>query len=291
MAEQRGDAWVRYCPKCGKECVSSGRRAKYNCMEAERMGRTCKSCGASRGSGKDNPFYGKRHSKEMKNKMSLAAKERQSKRSESEKLEFKIKMRDVYEKHHAGKPRLSHHEYWRLKYDEDEVEELIAKESERKSRASSGKNNPMYGRPSPGGSGVGWKGWLDGKFFRSLRELRFMLDNPSAISAETNDWRAKFIWLNNDRTTVADFLILERMEVHECKPTRLHGTPLVQEKARAMRALAESRGWSFFLTDPGIVQYDDLKALIQEGRVRLTEKSKEIFDGNADAFEGSAGGG
>ncbi|MBR4316812.1 MAG: hypothetical protein IKP65_07630 [Alphaproteobacteria bacterium] len=37
------------------------------------------------------------------------------------------------------------------------------------SEKSKGKNNPMYGKPAPKGSGNGVSGWYKGWFFRSLR--------------------------------------------------------------------------------------------------------------------------
>ena len=47
------------------------------------------------------------------------------------------------------------------------------------SNASKGKNNPMYGKPSPQGSGNGWSGWYKGIYFRSLLYSSFMssIDN------------------------------------------------------------------------------------------------------------------
>ncbi len=38
-----------------------------------------------------------------------------------------------------------------------------------------GEGNNMYGRPSPQGSGNGWSGWYKERYFRSLRELMFLI--------------------------------------------------------------------------------------------------------------------
>ena len=34
----------------------------------------------------------------------------------------------------------------------------------------------MFGRPTPQGSGNGWKGWYKGWFFRSLKELSYVVN-------------------------------------------------------------------------------------------------------------------
>ena len=189
----------------------------------------------------------------------------------------------------SANPQVSLAEHWRRKHAPEEAAAREALWRERESRASTGRGNPMFGRPSPGGSGYGWKGWLDGRFFRSLRELRFMLDHPLAETAESDRWRASFEWRGSERTTVADFILSADRVLVECKPSRLHQTPLVTAKARALCALAESRGWRFKLTDPGIVLHAELSQLIGAGRVVLTSKSKEKYHVHLDSRKRNTG--
>ena len=48
------------------------------------------------------------------------------------------------------------------------------------SKASSGENNPMFGRPSPNKSGAGIGGWYKEKiYFRSILELSFIIMNET----------------------------------------------------------------------------------------------------------------
>jgi hypothetical protein len=266
------DLWCRRCPLCA-EVVKT--KVKGNAKAADQGARKCKTCASKPENnpryGKPGTMSGKRHSESALSKLRALDK------SHLKCEQFRKKMRQVWDEHHAGKPRLSNYEYILLRDGLAAAEEFKLKDSKRKSDLAKGQNNPMYGKPSPMGSGYGWKGWLDGRFFRSLRELRFMLDNPSAITAESAFWTAEFIFNGSERTTRPDFLLETEKIIVECKPERLHLTPQVAAKQKALSMLAESRGYSYVLTDPGIVFSAELQDLISAGRVTLTDKTKEIY--------------
>lgn len=153
----------------------------------------------------------------------------------------------------------------------------VAEWKQKQSKANSGEKNSMYGKPSPNGSGNGWKGHLNGKFFRSLRELKFMVDNPAAQSAEGKRFRASYRWNGVNRTTIPDFVDEENKVVYECKPDRLIGTPLVTAKANAIEHHVNAMGYRFVLLDPGVLTLEIFRALIDNGDVVLTERTTERY--------------
>jgi hypothetical protein len=102
-----------------------------------------------------------------------------------------------------------------------------------------------------------------------------MLENPDAVSAERAHWKATFILDGKTRNTFSDFIIERTKQVVECKPTRMHDTVFVQMKATATKALAEPRGYTYVLVDPGVVPYEVLAALVKDGSITLTERTQE----------------
>jgi hypothetical protein len=56
------------------------------------------------------------------------------------------------------------------RYNKDKIKGIKTKQSIH----SSGKNNNMYGKPAPQGSGNGWSGWYNDIYFRSIMELSYL---------------------------------------------------------------------------------------------------------------------
>lgn len=217
-----------------------------------------------------NGFYGKSHSNETKDLLSKKAIDRvrtpEELQQARETLALVSNRRPIYD-------------IWCEKYGTSKANEMLSDLKRRQSRNASGENNPMYGKPSPLGSGVGWKGWLNGSHFRSLRELKFMLENTNYVSAECDYWTAKYInWDGSKRTTRPDFVNKTSKILVECKPKRLHNTPLVSLKSEAMQSLAESRGFEFRLLDPGIVEMSELKDLVDSGSVVLYDLYRDMLE-------------
>lgn len=218
--------------------------------------------------GANNPFYGKKHSAE-----SIAAMKYERTDAHRDALSALQRERWLVNNPMKGKSLL---ELWTAKYGYEHALELEAERILKLTARMTGVTNPMYGKPAPVGAGAGWQGWYQGQFFRSLRELSFMLENPLAISAETENWRATYITHSGSkRTTVPDFVIEEEKRVIECKPKKLHQTLSVLARAEAIDNLAASRGYTFELVDPGYVQFSDLMVLYSTGLVILTKKTEE----------------
>ena len=268
--------WWRVCNFCGKP--SSGTN-KYNQLNAYKKARKCASCARKPehnpnygNTGELNPFYGKRHSEETKRKIANADK------SSHKTEEFREKMKTVWKDIHATREHLSVYEY-KLKNEGLASAQLwLEKDRQKKSARAKGSNNPMFGKPSPQGSGYGWKGYYKGKFFRSLRELKFMLDNPEAVCGESKFWTACYEFNGRERTTRPDFILEKDKIVVECKPERLHISPNVLAKKKAMDDLCVSRGYRYLLVDPGIVAKEDLISLIEQDEVQLLASSRERFE-------------
>lgn len=147
------------------------------------------------------------------------------------------------------------HALWRAKYGEKEGDIKIQQLREKQSILYSGKNNPMYGKPSPQGSGNGWKGWYLGFYFRSLRELSYLIYlNENGIKYATGESKRlsiKYIFNNQERTYRPDFII-NNNELIEIKPKKLHTTPNVLAKKEAAEIFCRQRNWKYTLTDYAI---------------------------------------
>jgi len=102
---------------------------------------------------------------------------------------------------------------------------------------NTGSNNPMFGKPTPTGSGNGWSGWYNGWYFRSLLELSCMINyieanNMEWKSAECRDYRIQYIHGGVNRTYTADFILEDKIMI-EVKPHKLRNSNIVKLKEAA----------------------------------------------------------
>lgn len=169
------------------------------------------------------------------------------------------------------------------------VEEAIRRETERRkklSNAMSGERNPMFGKPAPLAAGAGIKGWYRDRFFRSLRELSYMLcldrEGKRWKTGETQDYAISYVnpYTGARATYYPDFIVDDCVMV-ECKPSNLHGTLIVRAKTQAARTMCEQHNMTYVLVDPEMISIDELRQLEQNGSVKLTEKTKENIDAYA----------
>jgi hypothetical protein len=148
------------------------------------------------------------------------------------------------------------------------------------SKASSGENNPMYGKPSPKGSGNGWAGWYKGWYFRSLRELSFMINVIERFkfnwrSAEKANLKIKYLdYKRNSKTYMADFLINGKYLV-EIKPKKLHGSDLTQRKAKAAMEFCNNNGLKYKLLDSSILSKEKIIELIKTNQIKFIKRYEQ----------------
>lgn len=160
-------------------------------------------------------------------------------------------------------------------YEERFGEEKAADMKQRCSERNKGERNGMYGKPSPVGSGNGWSGWYQERYFRSLLELSFMVQFPAAVSAASI--RIKYVdYDNKEKTYSPDFLLDDK--IIEVKPKKLLGSASNLQKFQAARDLLGDK--FIVMTDRDInrLDKDKIKELVDLGRVRFIERYKKKYE-------------
>lgn len=260
--------WNRTCPQCGE--VVPYRPKSQSFYQARRRNSLCGKCRCENSAGEGNPFFGKIHTDITRKTIS----EKRRGQHNSPSTEFvngqpTINRRPVYE-------------WWVEKYGAEEADRRKEELRKVQSKNSSGSNNPMFGRPSPGDSGVGWSGWYKGFFFRSLRELSYIVNvlepgNHRFISGETSSFQVLYIdWKGTQRTYHPDFIV-DDVNVVECKPVKLHHTPTVLAKSEAATRHFEMIGMSYCVIDPPPIDNDMVFTLWSDGSIVWTPKYETKF--------------
>jgi hypothetical protein len=154
-----------------------------------------------------------------------------------------------------------------------------------KSKKYSGKGNPMYGRPSPQGSGNGWCGWYKTWFFRSLKELSFMINY---IEAKNLEWESgekaiyKILYKDpitgNDRTYVCDFKI--NNQLIEIKPKNLLNTLYNKAKFAAAKKWCKQHKLEhkvFTENDFNLLTNQEIVNLYKSKQIKFIKRYEEKF--------------
>lgn len=227
--------YTRKCPECQKDIEH---KTEISCNYSEKQKRLCRSCCRL---GKRNPFYGKTHTEENKKKI---LKDRDYSKYKTK--EFKDKMKEMNSGNKNPMSGKSVYSVWIEKYGKEEADKRLAITKKKHSDNNSGSNNPMYGKPTPQGSGNGWKGWYKGAFFRSLRELTFMIQNDGKLKT-AEKLRIPYEFNGKKRTYAPDF-ILEKQLI-EIKPIKLHNSPNNLAKFEAAKDFCKNNGLTFLVVD------------------------------------------
>jgi hypothetical protein len=282
------EKFERICPSCKKVL---GYANKKNRNKAEKKNSICGSCRAKinqnnpehkkkmsllRSSlfrGKNNPFYGKHHTEETKKKVAKTKAGRiypvyQTKEFK-EKSSRPGKLNGMYGKTVYG--------VWIEKYGKEEADKRMCQLKARTSVKSKGKNNPMYGRPSPQGSGNGWSGWYNGWYFRSLKELSYMINvieknKYKWESAETKRLSIKYInYDGSERTYRADFFIDEKILI-EIKPKKLMETPNNILKKNAAIDFCKKNNFEYRMVDIKLLPVNEINVLVENKKIKFNKK-------------------
>ena len=223
--------------------------------------------------GSGNHFFNKKHSLEVKENLATKARERVLT------ADHKAKVTAVLRKANFKTPLYDH---WLKKYGKDIADEKMAAMKIKKSQNALGENNPMFGKPAPKGSGAGWSGWYNGWFFRSLRELTYVLQIESEgrkwESAESRNYKIEYFDQNGQiRNYFPDFLVDDKFLV-EVKPLRLQKTAVNIAKKLAAEKYAVYNQLEYVIIDVIPIKKEILLDLISQNKVVLTDKYKKRLD-------------
>lgn len=258
----------RNCPKCGDTIEYKDR---WSYIYAYQDNRRCSTCACrdtaikhdykTKFLGKNNPFYGKKHTE--KTKKILSNQDKSHCLGENNPMK-RPEMRAYFSKLYTGRKS---------------SEESRRKNSLAHIGLQAGKNNPMYGKPSPNGSGNGWANWYKGHHFRSLRELQYFITEVEGkgLSCESaQKYRIPYkSYDGTDRTYQPDFLVGKSLI--EVKPKKLWETPLVKLKKSVGEKFCIENGLEYKLID---IEPDSsiLKGKYLNGEIRFVEKYKDRFE-------------
>ena len=273
--------YTRNCPYCNIELLYKLKSVYNTAIKKNSLCRKCackteeaqerkkrvywSNLGLKDYSGENNPFFGKHQTLENKIKIGLINKNRIRSDDEINKLKENLitygNRRNIYD-------------IWKEKYSEEEYQSKVLARSKNISEKFSGENNPMYGKPSPNGSGNGWSGWYKNWFFRSLGELSYVIN---VLEANNTEWKSAenikipyVDWDGKTRNYFPDFITKDYLI--ECKPKKLHNTPKVQAKALAAIEYCKVIGVQYILEESPIFDECLLEQLIESGKVKLTDK-------------------
>ena len=285
--EQKSDTtkkWERVCPKCN---ATISYRRYWDWIYGCRKGGNCKRCVAIANSekckelfrGSGNPFYGKKHSDKSKSKISAVHKGIKQTGHTLAESRRTIKIAK------ASQQGKSLYQMWVDKYGKEIADRRMEDAKKKWSLSSSGKNNPMYGKPTPNGAGNGWANWYKGFHFRSLRELQYYINeieghNVVCESAQGKRFRISYKdWAGVDRTYKPDFFVDNHWLV-EVKPQKLWNTKTVVSKKLAAEEFCRRMGYEYKLVDVGLNSLL-LKEKYLRGEIRFVDKYKERFEKHA----------
>lgn len=278
----------RTCPSCDLVIIHTTIYGRKQCE-----GRVCFECSrkvkAERGKtliGEKNPFYGKKHSQESISKRLETLKtsdswEKQLKYRKSD--EFRQMMSEKMSGDNSPRKGLgSLKQIWISKLGEEDGLKRWDEWREKQREGSSGENNPMYGKPSPTGSGNGWSGWYKGWYFRSLRELSYMIMEieRKSLSWEDGELKKNKIqytdWDGKVRNYFPDFIIEGKIMV-ECKPLNLHDSKSVQCKKQAAEEFCKQNNLTYLLVEPEILSQEEIISLYQSNQIKFLPRYEEKF--------------
>lgn len=252
------EEYSRQCPSCDTKITYSN---KYALKTASVKNTICKKCallnhnkqmGEEQRLGlRENGFKGKKHSEETKRSWSEA--KLGKKLTEFHKIKISKGLLKREAEHFMKNGGL--YTLWFNKYGKEIADQKLTELKNKISLATSGTNNPMYGKPSPKGSGNGWKGHYKGIYFRSLLELSFLVNyidrfNMQFESGEMAKWAIPYVkWDGSTGTYFPDYVIEGRYMI-EIKPKKLINTPLIKAKTEAAIEFCSKNNLVYKIIEP-----------------------------------------
>lgn len=224
--------------------------------------------------GKSRPFQGKKHTEESKQKLS------KSNTGKVRSEEYKKHISHYMTINNPRKGGKNNYEVWIEKYGKEEADKRKVIFVEKQRILNSGSNNKMYGKPSPNGSGNGWKGWYKDIFFRSLLELaylHYLFENN--IEFKNGELiRIPYVSYDASDHTYSPDYIIDKVLV-EIKPQRLiDNGQLVRIKKEAAEKWCLENGYEYKLICVEKLPLDLVIKLESDKSIVFTDKTKIKFE-------------
>jgi hypothetical protein len=265
----------RICPICGSNILYKTELGYNSSIKNNSNCRKCAASGEKNGmfgkKGEKNPMFGKKHSNETIEKQS---KIKLGKKHKKETIE---KMKSLFGGVNNPMNGKSVYDIWVDKYGFIVADQKMLAYKEKQSNNTKGDKNPMYGKPSPTGSGNGWSGWYKGWYFRSIRELTYMIKiierfSLKWVSGESNKFRIKYVdYKGNNRNYFPDFIIDDKYII-ECKPKKLWNSDGVLRKKEAALNFCEVNKFKYKLVDVGKLTDEEIKKLYSDKLIKFLPK-------------------
>lgn len=146
------------------------------------------------------------------------------------------------------------------------------------SKRCAGSGNPMYGKPAPLTHGSwGGTGWYKGIFFRSLRELTYLMvcgcEGRACVSAEYMS--IPYALGDTPRTYHPDFLV-DGAKLVEIKPLRGMRSESVVAKRDAAIRFCEAHGLTYHMVDI-VPDIEAIYAGYVAGEICFTKHFEDVF--------------
>jgi hypothetical protein len=168
---------------------------------------------------------------------------------------------------------------WVQKYGEEEANKMWKERSEKLSKNAKGEKNPMFGKPSPNGSGNGWSGWYEGIYFRSLLELSYMYYLKKLnITFECIEQSIKipYIGFNGQkRNYFPDYRISNY--IVEIKPKHLWDSLSIKLKSDAAREWCKNNNYIYKIIEPKKLSFQKIEKLYLEKKIIFLDRYEEKF--------------
>lgn len=275
LRQKKDGRYFKECPNCGKEVFFSCRKS---CKKSVKENNFCPSCRCLK---RDPICYektsqalkGRPKSKEHKQKLREANLGKKASQATRDKISNRVKG--------SGNPMYGKNVYdvWVKKYGKEIADEKQQKINIIRSQNALGKNNSMYGKPSPHGSGNGWSGWYKEQYFRSLKELSYMKylndNNIEFRTAETNEFSVKYFDGGQERTYFPDFYLIETDKIVEIKPVRCK--KFIKNKVKELAAKEKYGDRYLVLCEEDFPQLNDeqIKQMYENKDIIFIDKYKQ----------------
>jgi hypothetical protein len=286
----------RICPKCSSEIKYKLETFKKN---ADKNNSLCKRCAmkelsnrpevkrkaSERIKGENNPGYGGGIWKNRKHSDESIEKIRKSKEIPNpyfQTEEFRNKISKLTKGDNNPMRGRNCYQIWVEKFGLEEANNKMSTFKENLRISSSGKNNPMYGKISPKGSGNGWGGWYNDIYFRSLHELSFLVNMVDRFglnikSGELEEYSVNYIFEGSERKYFSDWIVNDKYMV-EIKPKKLKKTGINLVKFEAARNYCNENNLIFKIIDPGIPSIEELNELYDKGFIKFNSKTQIKYE-------------